>query len=147
MTTTARLAHFAASLSMADVPPAVRQRAQVAIIDALGTVYAGLDEQSVRLVRAQALREAAVGRSSLLGMGMTASPGAAALANGAAAHALDFDNISLTVSGFIASRSKLPLPLKATATPCECSITSGSAWNPSAASREAVTPLRAALPT
>ena len=47
----------------------------------------------------------------------------------------------------MASRSKLPLPLKATATPCECSITSGSAWNPSAANSAAVTPLRAALPT
>jgi 2-methylcitrate dehydratase PrpD len=103
MTTTARLAHFAATLSISDIPPAVRQRALVAIIDALGTVYAGLDETSVQLVRAQALREAAAGRSSLLGLDLTASPGAAALANGAAAHALDFDNISLTVSGFVAS--------------------------------------------
>ena len=103
MNTTADLAHFATSLRLHEIPVDVRERATIAIIDALGTVFAGLQETSVQLIRAQALREAGPGCSRLLGLGLKASPAAAALANGAAAHALDFDNISLTVSGFIAS--------------------------------------------
>lgn len=103
MNTTADLAHFATSLRLHEIPADVRERATIAIVDALGTVFAGLEETSVQLIRAQALREAGAGRSRLFGLGLTASPAAAALANGAAAHALDFDNISLTVSGFIAS--------------------------------------------
>ena len=103
MNTTADLARFATTLHFHAIPLEVRERATVAIIDALGTIFAGLEETSVQLIRAQALREAGPGRSRLLGLGLTASPAAAALANGAAAHALDFDNISLTVSGFIAS--------------------------------------------
>ena len=116
-TTTARLARFATELSLPDIPAAVRQRAQVAIIDALGTVYAGLEETSVQKVRSHALREAGPGPASLFGLGITASPGAAALANGAAAHALDFDNISLTVSGFIASPCLFALLAVAEASP------------------------------
>lgn len=103
MSTTATLAHFAVTLDEKRIPAEVIHRATIAIIDALGTVYAGLEEPSVRLIRAQALSEAGPGQAHLIGLGRTTSPAAAALANGAAAHALDFDSISLTVSGFIAS--------------------------------------------
>jgi 2-methylcitrate dehydratase PrpD len=103
MNTTATLARFAATLEGRHIPSEVAHRGTIAIIDALGTVFAGLEETSVRLIRDQALREAGPGRARLFGLERTASPAAAALANGAAAHALDFDNISLTVSGFIAS--------------------------------------------
>lgn len=103
MSLTTELAAFAASLSHDEVPVDVRDRATVAIVDALGTVYAGLEEPSVQHIRAYALSEAGAGRASLIGLGRQVSPAAAALCNAAAAHALDFDNISLTVSGFVAS--------------------------------------------
>ncbi|MGA1326124.1 MAG: MmgE/PrpD family protein [Rubrivivax sp.] len=103
MSPTAELAAFACRLTHDDIPADVRDRATVAIIDALGTVYAGLDEVSVQHVRDYALGEAGAGAATLIGLGRQVSPAAAALCNAAAAHALDFDNISLTVSGFVAS--------------------------------------------
>ena len=100
---TRALAEFAADFRAADIPPAVRDQAKIAIADAMGTVLAGINEESVRHVRDWALRETRPGRASVLGTGSKLAATGAALANGAAAHALDYDNISLTVSGFIAS--------------------------------------------
>lgn len=103
MGTTAELADFAASLDFADIPARVRQNATLAIIDSIGTVFAGLEEDSVQLVRRAALGEAGDGATTVIGKGRSVTAGAAALANASAAHALDFDSISLTVSGFVAS--------------------------------------------
>lgn len=103
MGTTADLAQFAADLTWDRIPRDVRDNAILAIIDSLGTVFAGLDEDSVVLVRNLAEGESGEGNAPVFGTGRRLSPSAAALANGSAAHALDFDNISLTVSGFIGS--------------------------------------------
>lgn len=103
MSPTAELARFASGLIYDEVPAEVLDRATVAVIDALGTVYAGLEEPSVRHIRDFALGEAGPGRASLVGLGRQVSPAAAALCNASAAHALDFDNISLVVSGFVAT--------------------------------------------
>jgi 2-methylcitrate dehydratase PrpD len=103
MEATRKLAEFAASLTWDNIPVAVRQNASLAIIDSLGALFAGLDEESVRTIREIAFAEAGNGKASVFGTGRRLTPAAAALANGSAAHALDFDSISLTVSGFIAS--------------------------------------------
>lgn len=103
MGVTADLARFAAQTNYADLPAAVRERGKHAIIDAFGTVFACLEEESVRQVRAIAERETRPGKASVLGTSLRLAASGAALANGAAAHALDYDNISLTVSGFISS--------------------------------------------
>ncbi|HSV81838.1 MAG TPA: MmgE/PrpD family protein [Ramlibacter sp.] len=100
---TQALARFAAQCRLQDFPPAVRRTARHAITDCLGTVLAGLDEESVRKIHALAARESGPGAATVLGTGQRLHASAAALANGASAHALDYDNISLTVSGFIAS--------------------------------------------
>lgn len=103
MNTTEQLAGFAVRVSYDTLPHEVLANAQSAIIDCIGTVFAGLHETSVVLVRQAALREGGAGRATVIGTGLSSSATAAALANGAAAHALDYDNISLTVSGFVAS--------------------------------------------
>lgn len=103
MNTTEQLARFACRTSYQDIPQLVLANAQLAIMDSIATVYAGLHESSVVLVRAAALREGAAGPVTVIGTGATASATAAALANGTAAHALDYDSISLSVSGFVAS--------------------------------------------
>jgi 2-methylcitrate dehydratase PrpD len=103
MSATDDLARFAATTTYASFPPAVRERAKHAIIDAIGTVAAGLNEPSVQHVRALAERETRTGQATVLGTPLRLAASGAALANGCAAHALDYDSISLTVSGFIAS--------------------------------------------
>src|SRR3990172_8448287 len=81
---TRQLAEFAVNTRYEDIPSAVHAQAKLAIADAMGTVLAGLNERPVVLLR----ELAAAG---------------AALANAASAHALDYDSISLSVSGFVAS--------------------------------------------
>ena len=103
MSATHELARFAAGTRFASLPPAVRERAKHAVIDAIGTVATGLNEDSVRHVRALAERESRPGRATVLGTPLRLSASGAALANCAAAHALDYDSISLTISGFVAS--------------------------------------------
>ena len=98
---TKRLAEFAVRTRYDDIPEDVRLNAKIAIADVLGTVLAGTREPSVVLLRKRATEESRPGKATVLGceMGLTAAH--AAFANAAAAHALDFDNISLTVSGFV----------------------------------------------
>jgi 2-methylcitrate dehydratase PrpD len=103
MGTTEQLAEFAAGVRYQDIPRAVLANAELAIMDSVATVYAGLGETSVALVTRAALREGAAGPATVIGSARKTSASAAALANGAAAHALDYDSISLTVSGFVAS--------------------------------------------
>lgn len=103
MSTTGTLARFSCAASFDAMPHDVLANAQLAIMDSIATLYAGLQEPSVLLLRDAALREGAAGPATVIGTGKTSSATAAALANGAAAHALDFDSISLTVSGFVSS--------------------------------------------
>ncbi len=103
MGTTRNLAQFAVDTRYAAIPAAVRERGKHAIVDAIGTLLAGIDEESVRQVRKLAERETRAGQASVLGTPLRLAASGAAMANGAAAHALDYDSISLTVSGFIAS--------------------------------------------
>lgn len=103
MGTTRDLAQFAVDTRYAAIPAAVRERGKLAIVDAMGTLLTGLDEESVRQVRKLAERETRSGQASVLGTPLRLAASGAAMANAAAAHALDYDSISLTVSGFIAS--------------------------------------------
>jgi 2-methylcitrate dehydratase PrpD len=98
---TKRLAEFAVNTRYEAIPEHVLENAKLAIADSLGTVLAGTGERSVVLLRERAVEESRPGKATVFGcdMGLTASH--AAFANSASAHALDFDNISLTVSGFV----------------------------------------------
>jgi 2-methylcitrate dehydratase PrpD len=86
---TALLAEFVAR---AVPPPAARARAAAAVRDTLGVMLAGAIEPAARLVQAMAVDE---GRGPCVVVGTPARTGAswAALANGVAAHALDFDDM------------------------------------------------------
>lgn len=103
MSTTKDLAAFAAGLTLADVPDAAAANASLAIADSVGCVFAGFDTAAVRLLRKVMGPEGGAPRASVIASGTKTAAGTAALLNGAAAHALDYDSISLTVSGFVAS--------------------------------------------
>jgi 2-methylcitrate dehydratase PrpD len=75
------------------VPPAAaRQRARVAVCDTVGVMLAGAAEPAARTVQALVAEESR-GECHIVGTTGTSGPVAAALANGVAAHALDYDDM------------------------------------------------------
>lgn len=81
-----------------DLPREARHWAKVAILDFLGVTLAGSCEPAPRLVL-EALGTVAPGKSAVLGMGRRAGALEAALVNGTASHALDFDDCNNTFGG------------------------------------------------
>jgi 2-methylcitrate dehydratase PrpD len=73
-------------------PPEARQCAANAIRDTAGVILAGAIEPAARIVQEMVLEEGR-GECRILGTRMVAGPGGAALANGVAAHALDYDDM------------------------------------------------------
>jgi len=100
---TRQLAEFAANTHYQDIPSAVHSQAKLAIADAMGTALAGLNDRAVVLLRELVAAEFQAGQASVFGCDLRLTAAGAALANAASAHALDYDSISLTVSGFVAS--------------------------------------------
>ena len=84
-----RLGTFAAT---ADVPAAARAAARGAVQDTIGVALAGAGEPAARIVQRVLAADGGPGPSTVLGAA-PAGPSAAALANGTAAHALDFDDM------------------------------------------------------
>jgi 2-methylcitrate dehydratase PrpD len=85
----AAMADFVAA---AVVPADARERAAVAFKDTIGVMLAGAGEPAARIAQSLAADEGA-GECRVLGTQFTAGPGLAALANGVAAHALDYDDM------------------------------------------------------
>jgi 2-methylcitrate dehydratase PrpD len=94
-----RAAHWAARLTLADIPESVRKVARDCFIDTLGVALAGAARPVVGKVRALAQAQYGAGDATVLGSTQRLSAPAAALVNGTAAHALDFDDNCY--SGFV----------------------------------------------
>ena len=91
MTLTGELARAALSLRFADLPKSVVQAAQVSLIDGLATMIAASRREPVTRPLHQHALNAGGGPATLLAGGK-GQPWAAALANGALAHALDYED-------------------------------------------------------
>jgi 2-methylcitrate dehydratase PrpD len=92
---TRSLGRFAAELAFDDLPPAARDAVRLGVTDCLAVMMAGLDEPVTRIVRDSLPSRGHTGESRLyLGAERAAAPDAA-LANGVAAHALDYDDVAL----------------------------------------------------
>jgi 2-methylcitrate dehydratase PrpD len=76
----------------AAVPADARERAAIAFKDTIGVMLAGAAEPAARIVQGLA-QEDGLGTCRVLGTALRTSPGHAALANGVAAHALDYDDM------------------------------------------------------
>jgi 2-methylcitrate dehydratase PrpD len=76
----------------ADVPAEACERAAIAFKDTVGVMLAGSAEPAARIAQSLAVEEGA-GECHVLGTPLTTSAGFAALANGVAAHALDYDDM------------------------------------------------------
>jgi len=98
--TTAVLAAQAASLRYEDIPADVVTVAKQMILDTIGSAIAGAADSGPAMIREIVLRDSGPGGCSLWGIPQVrTSPSAAALANGIAAHALDFDDVLTSFTG------------------------------------------------
>ena len=86
------LGEWAARLRAEDIPPAVRDNAALRVLDTIGCALAGAREEHAPSVLALVSRWGGPGLSTVWGTTLTAAPPQAALANGALAHGLDFDD-------------------------------------------------------
>src|SRR5258708_8828277 len=97
---TAELADYAASCRYEDIPPDVVERAKQCITDTVAAVIFGYDLPWSRMVVAFAAKNGAGGNSRILGPGAPrVHAPAAALANGALAHAFEMDNLTWPSTG------------------------------------------------
>jgi 2-methylcitrate dehydratase PrpD len=99
METTERLASFVAETRFETLSAEVVTAARRAILDTLGVTLAGAAEEGSRILLDAISATSGTGDASILGTGLRASPSQAALANGALGHALDFDDVSVSMRG------------------------------------------------
>ena len=93
-----RLARSFAGLTLDDLPDDVVTVARQCLLDWFGCALAGSTEPLSRILRDELL-EATPGPATVVGHGPGAAAISAALVNGAAGHALDYDDTHTTMSG------------------------------------------------
>jgi 2-methylcitrate dehydratase PrpD len=96
---TTRVADFVAKSRWVDCPAPAVAAACRAILDCLGVMLAGSAEPSARIVQAVALAEGGIPLATVVGTGRRTGALWAALCNGTAAHALDFDDTNFVLLG------------------------------------------------
>ncbi|MCH7999458.1 MAG: MmgE/PrpD family protein [Chloroflexi bacterium] len=97
MNASERLARFVVETE--SVPEDAIAQAKRALLDTLGVTLAGSREESARIVADWVREQGGRAEVAVLGRSFRAPAADAALANGAAAHALDFDDVSLPMRG------------------------------------------------
>jgi 2-methylcitrate dehydratase PrpD len=98
-TASPRLAEFVVKSRWEDVPAAAVDAAKRAVLDTVGVMLAGAVEPPAQIVRRLAEIEGGTPLCSVLGTPLRTSAVWAALANGVAAHAHDFDDTNFTMMG------------------------------------------------
>ncbi|WP_144095925.1 MmgE/PrpD family protein [Croceicoccus sediminis] len=96
---TADIARDACTLAPGDIPPEARRVARHCMLDLLGVTLAGADDPVTRILRAEAEEEQARPASTVIGTPLRTSVLQAAVINGTASHALDYDDVSLALNG------------------------------------------------
>ena len=99
MSAAARLAEFIVKTSLEDCPPEAIAQVRRAALDTLGVMLAGASEPVARIVRRVVRAEGGIALATVVGTTLKTSPGWAALANGAAGHAHDFDDTNFALLG------------------------------------------------
>lgn len=97
MNLTREMADRIASVALKQIPEEAYRHAQRCMIDGLSVAVAGANETSTRLVRDFALNQGQASGASLWAHPAQTTPLMAALVNGVAAHALDYDDIHQAV--------------------------------------------------
>ena len=90
---TEQLAQWSNELTLEQVPESAQVNAKHCLLDWLGVTIAGAQDDLVGILHDTANMEGLGSQASLIGRGQTASASQAALINGAAGHALDYDDV------------------------------------------------------
>jgi len=121
MSATARVAEFVVKTALADCPDAAVAQVRRAALDTLGVMLAGAVEPAAVAVRAVIRAEGGTPLCTVVGTPLRTAPTWAALANGTAGHAHDFDDTNFVLLGHPS------VPLLATALACaEAETTDGA---------------------
>jgi len=99
MSAAARLAEFVVKTSLEECPPEAVARVRRAALDTLGVMLAGAAEPVAGIVRKVVRAEGGIPLATVVGTQLKTAPGWAALANGAAGHAHDFDDTNFALLG------------------------------------------------
>lgn len=96
---TRTLAARSAALRYAELPPPVRQLARQCLLDWLGVALAGACEPLVHMLAEEAREQGGHAQATVIGHALATSSRQAALINGAASHALDYDDVNMACTG------------------------------------------------
>jgi len=99
MSAAARLAEFVVKTSLEECPAAAIARVRRAALDTVGVMLAGAGEPVAGIVRKVVRAEGGIPLATVVGTTLKTAPGWAALANGAAGHAHDFDDTNFALLG------------------------------------------------
>ena len=97
MTILEGIAERISAITYADLPPQAVQWAKAAVLDTVGVTLAGAREPCTQIV--ERVLGSSGGECLVFGTNRRAAPLDAALVNGTAAHALDFDDVSNSLGG------------------------------------------------
>ncbi len=93
------LAFRATNLRYEDIPEPARALARQCILDYFGVAIAGADDPLVRMLLGELTEAGGAPQASIIGHGARLPALSAALVNGAAAHALDYDDVNMAMPG------------------------------------------------
>ncbi len=96
---TAMLADICRAISYEDLTPRAVVVAKQCLLDWFGVAIAGASEPLAAMLREYALSNGGTGAATLISTGEKVPCGDAALVNGAASHALDYDDVNTMMSG------------------------------------------------
>ena len=86
------LSRFVANTRLEDIPDRVVQNAKLLILDTVGVILAASRDSGCKLLAQWVKDQESAPRATVIGQGFRSSPLLAALVNGHAAHALDYDD-------------------------------------------------------
>jgi 2-methylcitrate dehydratase PrpD len=96
---TAEIARRATALAWNDLPDDLVERTKQCLLDWFAVTVAGAQEELTDILVREALEDGANGPATLVGRSEKVLPSTAALINGAASHALDYDDVNFSMGG------------------------------------------------
>lgn len=96
---TRKLAEQARALRLEDIPDDIRAWARQCVLDYIACALAGAKDELTEILLAEMREAGGKGTATVMGHGVKLPPTAAAIVNGAASHALDYDDVNLAMPG------------------------------------------------